>query len=62
MSKYGFIRVHRSYLVNVSNIIDVGNTVRLRNLEQEIPIGRKYKNKINNLYLAYGKEKIRKRL
>lgn len=62
LKEYGFIRVHKSYLVNLLNITEVSETIMIRNIEYFIPIGRKYKEKVKNDYLIYGKEKIQKRL
>lgn len=62
MKENGFIRVHKSFLVNLSNVIDVGAKVCFRNSEINIPIGRKYKEQVKKHYLLFGKEQIRKRL
>lgn len=59
---YGFIRVHKSYLVNLSKIIDLDETVIIKDFEISIPIGRKYKEQVRKDYLLYGKGKLKKRL
>ena len=62
LQPYNFVRVHKSYMVNLSNVIDVRSNVFLKDIEREIPIGRIYKETVRNRYSAYGKEKIKKRL
>lgn len=62
LDEYFFVRVHKSYLVNLENVIDVGGEVYLRDKKEEIPIGRKYKDIVKNRYLTYGRNKINKRL
>lgn len=42
LNNKGFVRVHKSYLINTGHIIKVaGNTIKLA--EQDLPIGRKYR-------------------
>lgn len=62
MMPYHIIRVHRSYMVNLANVIDVGEKIILRKLSQEIPVGRVYKEKVRKSYLQYGRNRIKKRL
>lgn len=59
---YGFIRAHKSYLVNLANIIDLDETIIIKDFKFSIPIGRKYKEQVKRDYLLYGKGKIKKRL
>lgn len=56
------VRVHKSFAVNVRNIFDVKDIISLRNIRQEIPIGRKYKEDIKKRYTDYVKERIRQRI
>lgn len=62
LQKYGFIRVHKSYLVNFANVIELGENIVLRKLRIKIPVGRKYKEQVRMSYLEYGKERVRQRL
>lgn len=59
---YSFVRVHKSYLVNLANVIDVGVNVEFRDIPKGIPIGRAYKENVKKRYLAYGRNKVNKRL
>ncbi|MEM6844230.1 MAG: LytTR family DNA-binding domain-containing protein [Bacteroidota bacterium] len=44
LSGYGFIRIHRSYIVNINRIESVeGNTLRLEGFKVRFPIGTTYK-------------------
>lgn len=57
-----FIRVHKSYMVNLVNIEDVGQTICLRGSKEQIPIGRSYKNMVRQQYYEYGKKVARRRI
>lgn len=50
-----FLRVHRSYLVNMHYVAGIGAKIRMQGLEEEIPIGRAYKKKVQRQYAAYTK-------
>ena len=50
-----FIRVHKSYLVNVAKIQYLDANVHLLECQEVIPIGRAYKNIVKKKYLEYGK-------
>jgi two-component system, LytTR family, response regulator len=42
-----FLRVHRSFIVNMNNIIAIeGNLLTLRNREYKVPVGESYKEKL----------------
>ncbi len=56
------IRVHKSYMVNVVNIVDIKKYIRLRDTNENIPIGRKCKENIKRIYADYGKDKVFSRL
>lgn len=55
LKKYKFVRTHKSYLVNVSKITSLRGGVHVANTNTVIPIGRTYKDKVYNEYMAYGK-------
>lgn len=61
---YPIIRVHKSYMVNLTSVIKFGTNILLENLsmQMEIPVGRKYKEKAKTKYLQYVKNRIKKRL
>lgn len=56
------LRVHRSFLVNLVNVVCVGEEIAVRNLEEKIPIGRKYKEQVKAAYASYISAKVRKRI
>lgn len=62
MEDYPVLRVHKSFLVNLANIAGLGEDIRVRNLEEKIPIGRKYKEQVKTTYASYISDKVRKRI
>lgn len=56
------VRVHKSYLVNLANVSDIGKNVIMRESMGEIPLGRVFKKNAQKRFLDYRKDKIRKRL
>jgi len=56
------LRVHKSFLVNLVNVVRVGEEITVKNLEEKIPIGRKYKEQIKAAYASYISDKVRKRI
>lgn len=56
------VRVHKSYLVNMEHVLEVGASVKLRDMEEDIPIGRSYKEAVKCRFYEYGRDKIRRRL
>lgn len=55
------IRVHKSYLVNLLNVDNIGNEIFLKNGEV-LSIGRQYRNTVRESYDAYLRKKIRGRM
>lgn len=62
LKNLSIIRVHKSYLVNIENVLDIGKYVVLRGITENIPVGRSYKDTAKRKFYAYGKNRIRKRL
>ncbi|MBQ8798583.1 MAG: response regulator transcription factor [Lachnospiraceae bacterium] len=62
MRDYCVLRVHKSFLINLANVIGIGEDVTLRNLEEKIPIGRKYREQVKTVHAAYVSDKVRKRI
>lgn len=58
LEKLPFIRVHKSYMVNVTKIRYLNTEVHLLEDEICIPIGRFYKNVVRETYFEYGKQVI----
>ncbi len=56
------LRVHKSFLVNLANVVSVGEVIKVRNLEEKIPVGRKYKEQVKATYASYISDKVRKRI
>ena len=57
-----FVRAHRSYLVNLANIISVKKEIELRDLPEKIPIGRLQRERVREEYMKFAKRKVRKRI
>jgi len=53
LSSYGVIRVHKSYLVNLKNVLDVKKDIMLRDINEPVPIGRKYKKTVMEQFRQY---------
>lgn len=62
MNSYPMLRVHKSFLVNLANVVSIGDMVTLKNVEAKITIGRKYKEQTKAAYAAYISDKVRKRI
>ena len=58
LEKLPFIRVHKSYIVNVTKIRYLNTEVHLLECETRIPVGRFYKNVVKETYFEYGKQMI----
>ena len=57
------IRVHKSYMVNISKISKMsGNEVSLNGMIEKIPLGRKYKSDVKKKYMDYIERKVLERL
>ncbi len=62
LSEFSIIRVHKSYLVNIANVLEINSQVILRDNLVQIPIGRRYKENTKRKFYQFGKNRIRKRL
>lgn len=62
LKKYPILRVHKSYMVNLMNVTDVGQGVTLLGTEEKIPIGRAFKEVVYKRYSDYAQDKVRLRL
>lgn len=62
MKAYEVLRVHKSFLVNLANVSSVADKIKVRNMEEKIPIGRKYKEQVKTTYASYISDKVRKRI
>lgn len=60
-SHYPILRVHKSYMVNLENVMDIKGEITIRDSGEKIPIGRTFKNSVRKKYLEFGKEKVRGR-
>ncbi len=48
LEKHGFMRVHKSYIVNIERIVAFyGNQLKLDNVQKYIPIGKSFKEVVN---------------
>lgn len=62
MENCSVLRVHKSFLVNLANVVDIGDAITLKNVEEKLPIGRKYKEQVKTAYTSYIGNKVRKRI
>ncbi|MCM1256435.1 MAG: LytTR family DNA-binding domain-containing protein [Roseburia sp.] len=60
-SRYPILRVHKSYMVNLENVMDIKGEITIRDSAEKIPIGRTFKDSVRKKYLEFGKEKVRGR-
>ncbi len=58
-----FIRVHKSYLVNLSHVSEMkGRMISIPGIEESIPVGRTYTAHVQSKYTEYLLQEARKRL
>jgi DNA-binding LytR/AlgR family response regulator len=62
MKSHPIIRVHRSYMVNLENVIRFREKILLEDIAFEIPVGRLYKEQARMKYLEYVKNRIDNRI
>lgn len=62
LEQFAIVRVHKSFLVCMENIVRMESSVTVKNTDFIIPIGRKYKDKVKSRYLKYISDKVRMRL
>ena len=62
LSEYNFVRVHKSYLVNLKYVSNFKDVVALISRSEKLPIGRKYKEASRNAYKEYMFRKFRERI
>ena len=62
LSEFSIIRAHKSYLVNIANVLEINSQVILSDNIARIPIVRRYKENAKRKFYEYGKNRIRKRL
>lgn len=55
------LRIHKSYLVNMANVMNVTGEVILNDSSVHLPIGRKYKNQVKDSYTAFILNKVKER-
>lgn len=56
------IRIHKSYMINLMNVIDISGKVVLRDIEERIAIGRRYSDLVDKKYHEYSKQMMRRRM
>lgn len=62
MAKYNFVRVHKSYLVNLKFVSNLKDIVTLISRKEQLPVGRKYKETSRCKYKEYMFKKFRERI
>ena len=53
MFKSSVIRIHKSYLVNLKYITNIADVASFMDREDELPVGRKYKEEARGKYKDY---------
>lgn len=61
-AKYPFLRIHKSYIVNMMNISKIGDVASFCNNPYKIPVGRTYHKKAKNKFDEYMLNKFRRRI
>ena len=56
------VRVHKSYMINLMNVIDISGKVVLREMDEVITIGRLYSDFVDKKYNEYVKRMVRRRI
>lgn len=56
-----FIRVHKSFMVNMQHIRMESAVIQIPDLDREIPVGRTYKSKVQEKYTQFVWERMRNR-
>lgn len=63
LDNYLFVRVHKSYIVNLQNVDYIsGNSAIMKDNDKGVPIGRKYNEKFKIQYNKYVKKRVLARL
>lgn len=62
MKEHSIIRVHKSYMVNLLHVLEIGQNVVLYNGLIELPVGRVYKEAARKKYLEFGRTIMRNRI
>lgn len=62
LAEYGFVRIHKSFIVNIANIDTIKTKVMIKGKQCELPVGRKHEKNIKNVYEAYVMKKVRERI
>lgn len=53
LSKHGFLRIHKSYLVNMKHICKISNYTAFLDTKEDLPIPRLRYQKVKELFIAY---------
>ena len=59
---YGFIRIHKSYIVNLAKVLKIDGNKCVVSLDILLPVGRHYNKQVKKAYILYGKNIITMRL
>lgn len=57
-----FLRIHKSYLVNMMHIMEINDEVLLSDPSVQIPVGRKYKGPAKESYVKYALNIVKEKL
>lgn len=57
-----FLRIHRSYLVNLLHVDTIHEKVKIDLEQVNLPLGRNYRERAKHTFLVYVADKVRERI
>ena len=62
LQRHSFLRVHKSYLINLRYMADLGAGITMRETQEMIPVGKTYRRDVREQFSIYTQEQIKKTL
>lgn len=60
IQSYPFVRVHKSFIVNMINIKEIKTEICIKRYKDSIPVGKLYSKSANEAYCDYIRQKMRR--